>query len=59
MANITLEDYVNTYRNKIGGFRVSSTNTNIMNINRNKIIQNPDSNKLSFLQTSFRRNSKK
>lgn len=56
MANITLEDYVNTYRNKIGGFRVSSTNTNIMNINRNKIIQNPDSNKLSFLQTSFRSN---
>jgi hypothetical protein len=27
-----------------------------MNINRNKIIQNPDSNKLSFLQTSFRSN---
>ncbi|QCH28447.1 hypothetical protein [Clostridium tyrobutyricum] len=56
MANITLEDYVNTYRNKIGGFRISSTNTNTMNISRNKIIQNPDGNKLSFLQTSFRSN---
>ncbi|WP_123053163.1 hypothetical protein [Clostridium sp. JN-1] len=54
MANITLEDYVNTYRNKIGGFRVSSANTNIMNISRKRSVQIPNNNKFSFLETAVK-----
>ncbi|WP_416044624.1 hypothetical protein ACMXKO_10990 [Clostridium tyrobutyricum] len=56
MPNITLEDYVNTYRNKIGGFRVSSANANIMNIIRNKSVQIPTNNKFSFLNPTLKTN---
>ncbi|WP_155594197.1 hypothetical protein [Clostridium tyrobutyricum] len=47
---------MNTYRNKIGGFRVSSANTNIMNIGRKRSVQTPSNNKFSFLKTAVKSN---
>ncbi|MFL0197258.1 hypothetical protein ACJDU8_17085 [Clostridium sp. WILCCON 0269] len=57
MSNITLSDYVNIYRNALGGPRVSSINASTINISKINNIIAPTNNKFGFLGSNYKSNN--